>query len=73
MFLLNSAPIQSLIFFSIAPILGALVGLAKAVLLKAQGNAREGEARVQIFKGIRFGLLIDLPLLIAVLVLFSST
>ena len=72
MWLLEYFPIQSLILFSIAPILGALQGYHKANELKTSGQARENEGFLRVSKGIGIGLLIDLLLLCFVLVFFTA-
>ena len=62
MYLFRWYPIPTIFFFSIAPLLGGLVGYS---------NAKEGDERKKAMIGAGIGLLIDLPFLCLAFLFFS--
>ena len=74
MYILSEYPLQFLLIFSIAPIIGGVVGYSIAIIKQLDNKSPEERiAKIEslVYKSIGIGILIDLPFLCIVLVLFS--
>jgi len=56
MYILDQNPIQLIVIFSIAPIVGALIGYIIATQQTDMGEAQKGSALTQISQGIGYAL-----------------